>query len=67
MKWAVVRAVLMIVGVAWFSFSLFKSALGKNPGLRWYDRTIHFLGAILMAAFAIGAGYLLVTGQLIQK
>ena len=62
MTLALIR-VIMIAGVVWFSYSLLRSGTAHGSSLRWYDRTIHLLGAILMFALAIG-GLLLLTGKL---
>ena len=56
----------MIAGVCWCSYYCFRIATQRGGSLRWYNRTIYFLGAILMAGFAIG-GILLVTGKLNAK
>jgi len=66
MKFATVRTIVMMAGAGWCSFSFLKSATKRGTSLRWYDRTIHFLGAILMAAIIIG-GFLLISGKLISK
>ena len=57
----------MFVGACWLSLSLFLSATKSSSGLRWYDRTIHIPGSILMAALAIGGVYLVASGQLAAK
>jgi hypothetical protein len=67
MKFVTIPAVVLLIGTCWFSFSLLMSATKRSSGLRWYDRTIHFLGSILMAALAIGGLYLMATGQLNSK
>jgi hypothetical protein len=65
-KFATIRAIVMIAGVCWCSYYCFRIATQRGGSLRWYNRTIYFLGAILMAGFAIG-GILLVTGKLNAK
>jgi hypothetical protein len=67
MKFVTIPAVVMFVGACWCSFSLLMSATKRSSALRWYNRTIHFLGSILMAAVAIGGLYLMATGQLHSK
>ncbi len=66
MQFATIRAVVMIAAVCWCSYSLFRTASKRGGSLHWYNRTIYFLGAILMAGLAVG-GLLLVTGKISPK
>jgi len=66
MQFATIRAIVKIVAVCWCSYSFFRIATKRSGSLRWYKRTIYFLGAILMAALAVG-GLLLVTGKISPK
>jgi hypothetical protein len=58
MRFVTILTVVMLAGTSWCSISLFMSATKNSSGLRWYDRTIYFVGAILMAALTIGGVYL---------
>ncbi len=65
-----VRMFLLFAFVTWASVSLLrssffgKSALANEPPIHWYDRVIHFFGALLMASLAAGIVYLWWTGKL---
>jgi hypothetical protein len=67
MTWASVRVLVMIAAACWGSIALLRDAIERRSKLRWYDRTIRFLGSLIMAALAVGSGYLLISGQLISK
>jgi hypothetical protein len=66
MKFATIRAIVLIAMACWCSYSFFGVAMRRGSSLRWYRRAIFFLGAILMAGVAIG-GLLLVAGKLNPK
>jgi hypothetical protein len=57
----------MMGGAGWCSISLFKDSMKQTNNMRWYDRTIRFTGAFIMAAIAIGGSYLLASGRLFSK
>jgi len=63
MTFAAIRTIALMAVCAWGCFSLLKDAAGRGENLRWYDRSIRLLGAVLMAALVVG-GYLLMTGKL---
>ena len=63
MTFRTIRTIVLIVATIWASYSFFKDALGRGERLSKLDRSIRFLGAILMLAMAIG-GSLLVAGYL---
>jgi hypothetical protein len=67
MNWPFIRAVVMLTGAGWCSISLFRDSVKKTSKMLWYDRAIRFIGAIIMAALAIGGGYLLASGELSSK
>lgn len=66
MQFATIRTIVMIAAVCWCLYSFFRIATKRGGSLRWYNRTIYFLGAILMAGLAVG-GLLLVTGKISPK
>ena len=67
MKWPIVRALIMFAGAGWCSFAFFKDAIRTGGALRWYDRVIRFLGALLMAGLATEGVFLLASGKLFSK
>jgi hypothetical protein len=66
MKFAAMYAVMKLALVCGCSFYLFRNATRCDNTLRWYDRAIQFLGALLMAGLAIG-GFLVIAGKLGSK
>jgi hypothetical protein len=67
MTWPIIRALIMFGAAGWCSISLFKDAIRTGGALRGYDRAIRFLGALIMAGFAIGGGFLLAAGKVFSK
>ena len=65
MNWRAIRIAVILAAVIWGAISFFKGSLWSST--RWYDRIIRFLGALLMAGFAMGIIYLWSTGQLPSK